>query len=139
MDFLNQVFEKAREIDTAELEKEHGEDRQEESWAEQQIAIDQTCAINTEVPNDASNTTADAKMILGRTNVAENLRYKSGLELSKSEKKTRNFSYCKTEGQDSRTCEQTKADQLAASNANGGNKSPHLSLIDHLLVICLKN
>ncbi|KAI3924648.1 hypothetical protein MKX01_009518 [Papaver californicum] len=123
MDFLNQAFEKAREIETVKLEKEHGEDTQEESWAEQQITVDQPCAITTEVPNDGNSCisqTEHMKSEKGKTNVAENSRYKSGIELSKTRKRPRTCSYCKTEGHDSRTCEQRKDDQLASANANGG-------------------
>ncbi|MCL7034896.1 hypothetical protein MKW94_002554 [Papaver nudicaule] len=120
MDFLNQAFEKAREIDSAELEQETGEGTQEE--------------IATEVPSGVSHATAAPQIVLGdprisqtkgrksekeKTNAAENSRFKSGMELSQTRKRPRTCSHCKFEGHDSRTCAKKKADKLAANNANG--------------------
>ncbi|XP_026396112.1 protein FAR1-RELATED SEQUENCE 5-like [Papaver somniferum] len=61
IDFLNQAFEKAREIDNVELEKEHGED----------ITIDQACTTAVDVPGDVSNVTTAAKMILGDPRISQ--------------------------------------------------------------------
>ncbi|XP_026396590.1 protein FAR1-RELATED SEQUENCE 5-like [Papaver somniferum] len=126
IDFLNQAFEKARDIDNVELEKEHGED----------ITIDQACTTAVDVPDDVSNVTTAAKMILGdprisqmkgrnpekgKTNVAEDSRLQSGIELSQTRKRPRTCKYCKFEGHDSRTCKQKKADQLVVVSANSGS------------------
>ncbi|XP_026378114.1 protein FAR1-RELATED SEQUENCE 5-like [Papaver somniferum] len=108
MDFLNQAFEKAREIDNVELEKEHGED----------ITIDQACTNAVEVPDDVSNATTAAKMILGDPRISQT---KEWYRTVPDKKKPRTYKYFKYEGHDPRTCKQKKADQLAAASANSGS------------------
>ncbi|KAI3964696.1 hypothetical protein MKW92_007866 [Papaver armeniacum] len=119
MDFLNQAFDKAKEIYITELGKEHGQDTQGESFAEvePQIATDQSYATTTptEVPNDGLCVSASTKIIIGdprisqtkgrkaengKTNAADNLRYKGGSET----KRPRTCRYCTLKGHDSRTC-----------------------------------
>ncbi|KAI3870199.1 hypothetical protein MKX03_025795 [Papaver bracteatum] len=55
-----------------------------------------------------------------KTTATEDLRFKSGIELSKETKKPRTCRYCSLQGHDSRTCKKKKDDQLNAANANGG-------------------
>ncbi|KAI3961418.1 hypothetical protein MKW92_032488 [Papaver armeniacum] len=123
MDFLNQAFDKAKEIDITELGKEHDQDTEEESFGdvEPQIATDQSyaTATPTKVPNDGSCVSASTKIIIGdprisetkgrkaengKKNAADNLRYKGGSELSKETKRPRTCRYCTLKGHDSRTC-----------------------------------
>ncbi|KAI3836726.1 hypothetical protein MKX03_007372 [Papaver bracteatum] len=133
IDFLNQAFEKVKEIDIVELGKEHGQDIGQDMHKELFADVEPksatyqsyAAATATEVPNDVLRVSASTNTIIGdprisqtkgrktekgKANAAEDLRLKSGIEL-----------YCSLGGHDSRTCKKKKADQLNAANANGAN------------------
>ncbi|XP_026416761.1 uncharacterized protein LOC113312221 [Papaver somniferum] len=127
IDFLNQDFEKIKEIDIVELGKEHGQDMQKELFAdvEPKSTTDQSYAASTttEVPNDALCVSSSTNTIIGdprisqtkgrktekgKENAAEDLRIKSGIELSKEARKPRICRYCGLGGHDSRTCKKRR-------------------------------
>ncbi|KAI3885295.1 hypothetical protein MKW98_002687 [Papaver atlanticum] len=151
IDFLNQAFEKVKEIDIVELGKEHGQDMQKELFAdvEPKSATDQSyaAATATEVPNDVLRVSASTNTIIGdprisqtkgrktekgKANAAEDLRLKSVIELSKATKKPRICRYCSLGGHDSRTCKKKKDGQLNAANGNGDWSIIVLFLSQHL-------
>ncbi|KAI3929446.1 hypothetical protein MKW92_050469 [Papaver armeniacum] len=86
-------------------------------------STDQSYVAATEVPNDGLCVSDSTNMIIGnprisqtkgrksdkeKTNAAEDLRFKSGIELSKATKKPRTCGYCSLQGHDSRTCKKKR-------------------------------
>ncbi|KAI3877127.1 hypothetical protein MKX03_014477 [Papaver bracteatum] len=96
MDFLNQAFEKVKEIDIVELGREHGKDMQNELLPNDGLCI--SASTNMTIGNPRISQTKGRKSDKEKTTATEDLRFKSG--------------------HDSRTCKKKKDDQLNAANAN---------------------
>ncbi|KAI3842970.1 hypothetical protein MKW92_010906 [Papaver armeniacum] len=118
MGFLNQAFEKVREIEMVELGQEHGKDMEEELCANvEPLIVDKSSTIFELVSNDESCASSPAKKILGNPRISQtkgrksdkdkaaaaegNSRIKSGIE---SKKKDRICRTCKLTGHDTRNC-----------------------------------
>ncbi|KAI3987451.1 hypothetical protein MKX01_042455 [Papaver californicum] len=99
MDFLNQAFEKVREIEMVELGQEHGKDMEEELCANgEPLIADKSSTINELIANNESCASSHAMNILGNPCISQtkgrksdkaketaegNSSYKSGIESKK--------------------------------------------------------